>query len=120
MANNISITGNLTRDSEVKSYNDQTFLKFTLADNIRGEHTNFFDVVYFNKGADKLEPFCKKGMQLTVMGGTLKISKKKMDDGKEFTNISVSAREIVLPPKPKSAEKSESKQTDMIDDEIPF
>ena len=116
MPNNISITGNLTKDSEVKSYQDQTFLAFTLADNIRGDHTNYYDVVYFNKGAEKLEPFCKKGMQVTIMGGTLKIKRNKKDDGNVYTNVNVSAREIVLPPKPKDEDNSKPIE----DDKIPF
>jgi len=88
-------SGNLTKDADVKDQGQNTLLNFAVAvstgfgDN---KSTMFVNCTAFNK--EKLAPYMKKGMKVTVSG---ELSEREYN-GKRYLNLRV--RDIDLPPRP--------------------
>jgi single-strand DNA-binding protein len=93
--NNVSLTGRLTRDSELMDFtNGKRALKFTLAvernfkNAIGDRDTDFLPVIYFTDYADRLIEYLTKGKLVSVTG---RISVRSVDgaDGskKYFTDV---------------------------------
>lgn len=74
MANHIIITGNITHDLEIKISGETKILNFTVAvrrkfKNKNGEYeTDFIRCVAFNKQAELIEKYFKKGSPILVEG----------------------------------------------------
>lgn len=71
--NNVSITGRLTADAEVKTVgaNNTTLVTFSVANNTGfGQYacTNFFPVNAWGKQAESVLSFLKKGKQVALTG----------------------------------------------------
>ena len=67
--NKVIIAGRATRDAELRTTTSgATVAKFTLASNALKDHTNFVDIVCWNKKADFAERFVKKGKGFIVAG----------------------------------------------------
>lgn len=124
MSNSINIVGNLVKDPELKSHSSGDFVAFTLAQNtkIKGEdHTNYWDTIYFSKGAKSLSEIMRKGMRITVLNGVVNVIKTEKN-GTRYTNINVKAGDVVLPPLPPKDTSSEDQASanSSLDDDIPF
>ncbi len=132
MINNINLIGRITRDLEVKRNEKGTAIcSFTLAVNSRrkdekGEYlTNFIPCVAFNKTAETLEKYCKKGSLIGV-NGSLEVKRYQKKDGSNGTSMSVAVREIEFCNTKKADEEIELPDNDIIDDsdiseaELPF
>lgn len=93
--NNCVFSGNLCKDAEVKDNGQSTTMNFSLAVQTGfGENkaTMFIGCSAFNK--EKLAPYMKKGMRVTVSG---ELSERE-NNGKHYLNLKV--RDIDLPPRP--------------------
>lgn len=74
--NVVSIVGRLTRNSELRIANNGTPVSnFSIAVNRRRKNgeiwedeTNFFDVVFMGKGAERINMYLEKGRQIAVQG----------------------------------------------------
>lgn len=132
MINSINLIGRITRDLEVKRNEKGTAIcSFTLAVNSRrkdenGEYlTNFIPCVAFNKTAETLEKYCKKGSLIGV-NGSLEVKRYQKKDGGNGTSMSVAVREIEFCNTKKADEEIELPDNDIIDDsdiseaELPF
>lgn len=78
--NSINLLGRLTKDPEIKtSGSGVTFCTFSLAVNRAGkkDEVDFFNCTAFNKTAELIKQYCKKGQQLAVTGSMM--SSKKDD-----------------------------------------
>lgn len=99
MSNNISVFGSLGKDPELKfSSNGNPILKFSLADNVGfgdKKNTNWYNVVSFRKGVDKLSEFLRKGSKVVVYG-ELRVTKTTSDAGVKYTNVDIVANDIVM------------------------
>ena len=106
--NHVGITGNITRDPELRTtQSGWSVLSFTLAVNDRKknastgqweDYTNF--IPCFISGNERplaLAPYLTKGMKVTV-GGKLRYSRWEKD-GKAHSKIEVAVQEIELPAK---------------------
>ena len=143
MLNRIVLTGRLTRDPELRrTLNDTAVASFTLAvddgfkDQSGNPTTTFIDVTVFDKQAENVAKFCRKGRMVGVDG---RIHQRKFErkDGTKGSIIEVIASGVTfLEPKNKdeaAAEQGyitdvqppvdESKNLDSIDvtdDDLPF
>lgn len=69
MINRTIITGRLTSTPELKKSETGTNMtRFRIAHDARNEHTDFINIVAFNKVAEIISLYCKKGMKVTIEG----------------------------------------------------
>ena len=99
--NSVSLTGNLTRDPELKAtQGGLAILSFGIAVNERvkqgdgswGDRANFFDVTVFGARGEGLAKFLTKGMKVAVHGRLHYSSWEK--DGQRHSRVSVIADEV--------------------------
>lgn len=121
--NNVCISGNLTRDAELKSSKSgMEVLTFTVAVNERrknpqGEwedYANFINCTMFGKYAAAISDSMTKGTKVCV-AGSLRYSSWEQD-GQKRSKVEVIANDVELPPKQKQADDSAS----LYDSSIPF
>ena len=95
--NSLTITGNLTRDAELRSLNDGTaVLSFAVADNQGKDKTAiFWNCSLFGKRADSLQQYLTKGQQVTVIGT---VSEREWTDkeGNKRKSMDVRVNDIAL------------------------
>lgn len=143
MLNRIVLTGRLTRDPELRrTLSDTAVASFTLAvaDGFKDQQgnptTSFIDVTVFDKQADNVAKFCRKG-SLVGVDGRIHQRRFERKDGTKGSVIEVIANQVTfLEPKDKEEEAAdqgyvsdiqipgeESKNLDSIDvtdDDLPF
>ena len=93
------ICGRLTKDVELsKTQNGNSVAKFTVAVNGYNDTTDFINCVAWNKLADIVNMYCKKGDLVTVEG---RISVRNYDNqqGQRIYITEVVASNVQLPPK---------------------
>ena len=142
MLNRIVLTGRLTRDPELRrTLNEMSVASFTLAvdDGFKDQQgnptTTFIDVTLFDKQADNVAKFCRKG-SLVGVDGRIHQRRFERKDGTKGSVIEIIATKVdFLEPK-KDADPAEqgfvtdvqppmdeSKNLDAIDvtdDDLPF
>jgi len=104
--NNFNFSGRLVRDPEAveSSKTDTTIAKFTVANDKYGKDkgTNFFRVTAFNKTADFITQYGKKGGGVNVSG---RVEINEVGEGDERkTYIDIVANEVELTTRPKDQE----------------
>lgn len=116
--NNVTISGNLTRDPELRNTATSPVLSFSVAVNERvnenGEwkdRPNFIDCVMFGNRAESLSRIMAKGMKVAV-SGKLRWSQWEKD-GKKRSKVEVVANEVELMRREQQAATS-------YDESIPF
>jgi single-strand DNA-binding protein len=128
---NLSIfTGNIGRDPELRQFNGDNILNFSIGvqtGNREKPETMWVDCALWGKRATSLQPYLAKGMRVTV-SGAVKLEAFTAKDGTPKTSLRMSVDQIDLPPKGDApAQKQQTQQTqqpagDMadMDDDIPF
>lgn len=110
--NNAFISGNITRDAQIKENGDMAICNFTVAVNDfranADDYTNFIDCALFGKRANGLQPYLKKGTKVSV-SGRLHYSSWEQDGAKRsHVGVNVNEIEIFIP-----AEKKEPAADDI-------
>lgn len=120
--NRVNISGNLTRDSELRAANNGTaILNFSVAVNDRRKNAsgewedvpNYVDCVVFGTRATALHRMLKKGTKVAIEGKLRWSSWEK--DGQRRSKLEVIVDELELMNAPKQAEPA-----DTYDDDLPF
>ena len=121
--NRVHISGNLTRDSELRAANNGTaILNFSVAVNDRRKNPstsewedfpNYIDCVVFGTRANSLHRMLKKGTKVAIDGKLRQSSWEK--DGQRRTKLEVIVDELELMSAPKQAAPA-----DTYDDDMPF
>lgn len=102
--NQVTLTGNITRDPELRSASSGTdILRFGIASNYwksngsgGGENVaNFIDCTLFGKRASSLAGILHKGMKVAI-SGSLRYSSWQTDDGQKRSKLEVNCSEVVL------------------------
>lgn len=127
--NRVNITGNLTREPELRATQSTYILSLGVAVNDRkrnqdGEwedYPNFIDCVIFGSRAEKLSNMLSKGMKVAIEG---KLHYSSWDkDGQRRSKIEVYVDQIEFAPK-KQAQSTgfaaPAPSTDVYDEDIPF
>lgn len=119
--NNVQLLGRLTRDVELResSKTKKTFAYFSLAVP-NGEDAMFIDCVAFDKLAETIEKYVKKGNRLLVEG-SINVSTYVDKDGnnRKSTNVFVNKITFIESAK-KEDDKKSSKKTKKDDEALPF
>jgi single-strand DNA-binding protein len=102
LINSVVLVGNLTRDAEIKYFNNgNAIVKFSIAQNRRKkqgdawvEEPMFFDISFGNKGAESVHKYLTKGKQVAVQG---ELRQDRWEqDGQSRSKVYVSAFELQL------------------------
>ena len=119
--NQAIILGRITKDIEVKrTQNDKIYTKFTLAVNRRGKDagTDFISCMAWEKTAELLEKYCKKGAQVCVAGRIQTGSYDDMDGKKVYTtDVIVEELTIIWDKKENATQPNESAE---VEESLPF
>lgn len=107
--NVVVISGNATRDAELRQVGGSSVLEFGVCVNDRRKNEagewvdvpNFVDCTMWGKRAEALAPMITKGKALTV-SGRLHWRQWQGKDGSTRSKLDVVANEVVLPPRPKA------------------
>ena len=126
--NKTIISGNLTRDAEVKrTQSGMAIVTFCVAVNERrknnqtGEYdnyANYVDVTWFGTYAEKCAGAMAKGTKVTV-DGRLRQSRWQTSDGQNRSKLEVIAEEVELPPRPQGKFEPPQQET-LYGSDIPF
>lgn len=93
------ICGHLTKDVELlKTQNGNSVAKFTVAVDGYNDNTDFINCVAWNKLADIVNMYCKKGDLVTVEG-RISVRNYENQQGKKVYITEVVANNVQLPPK---------------------
>lgn len=99
MINIAVIAGRLTKDVELaKTQNGNSVAKFTVAVNGYNDTTDFINCVAWNKLADIVNMYCKKGDLVTVEG-RISVRNYENQQGQRIYITEVVVSNIQLPPK---------------------
>lgn len=82
--NKVILMGRITQDLELKTFKDTIVLKFTLAVRRDKEKTDFINCIAFNKTAETINKFFKKGSMI-VIGGKIQTGSYEKDNKKVYT-----------------------------------
>ena len=123
--NRVSISGNLTRDSELRSANNGTaILNFSVAVNDRrkvGDEwqdvPNYIDCVMFGQRAVSLHNLLKKGDKVAI-DGKLRWSSWETKEGSKRSKLEVVVDEMELMSAPK--QKQATPTSAAYDEDVPF
>jgi len=116
--NNLSITGRLVGDAEIKeSTKGLTICKFSIANNYtrrvengRAKEVNFFDLAIFDKKAKGLFPFLKQGV---LVGIEAEIRQNRWEkDEKMWISNELFVRKIELLSAPKKSKEGIKENSD--------
>lgn len=90
--NNFTLTGNLTKDPEPKkTANGKKYCFITLAVNgFSKDEVNFLSIIAWEKMAENLVKYCKKGDSISVIGSISAIKKE------EKTALQLTAEQITF------------------------
>lgn len=122
MINKVILSGNLTRDVDVKNYGETVIATTGLAvkDTFsKDDRTDFFDIVAFGKRAETMGLYLHKGDPIIVVG-RIKIESYTDKDGnkKYATKIIISEMQF-LKKKDKSADEPTAKAEETATVEVP-
>ena len=101
--NKVMITGNLTRDAELRTTPSGTFiLNFGVAVNDRRrtpdgnweDYANFIDCTLFGRRAEALNPYLKKGLKVAIEGRLHYSSWEDRNTGQRRSKVDVTVDEI--------------------------
>lgn len=114
--NVLCIAGNITKDPDVrKTTTDKTTCSFGVAVNEGKDCTEFFNCVAWEKTADLISQYCKKGDRISLTG---RVQTRKWQDkeGKDRYTTEVVVNAFDFPPKGKDIESVD----DAYNQDVPF
>ena len=130
--NNLTISGNLTRDPESRQVNDKTVCNFTVAVNRRGQKdangnniADFFRVSAWGKMGESCQKYLTKGRKVGVVG-SVSVHPFLGQDGTPKASLEVFANEVEFLSSGNNSEQATtpaadaSSGTPVDTDELPF
>jgi len=126
MANSVILTGNITRDFEVRYIPDSQTAVATTSIAVKRpftkDKTDFIPIVVYGKQAENCQKFLHKGSKILVEGSIIVDSYEKDGEKKSFTKVNCSKVEFL--DKAEKKDDSESQVPDgfqaVDDSDIPF
>lgn len=128
--NKIILMGRLTREPDVQRKStgdrDTTIARFAMAVDRRGgqEKADFFNCVAFDKQAEFVEKYLKKGTKILITG-RVQNDVYTNREGQKVYSVQIMVQELEFCESKKSAEATAGKNDDFMnvpegDDELPF
>ena len=133
--NQVSISGNLTRDAELRANAMSPVLTFSVAvneskkNNQTGEwesYPNYIDCVLFGERAVKISDYMRKGLKVAVSGRLHQNRWQDRETGSSRSKIELYANEIIFMSQSKPETQTPATPvptttgTDVYDSDIPF
>lgn len=108
--NRTDLIGNLVREPELRTtQNGKYVCSFTLAVYRDKEHTDFINCVAWNKSAELLHNYCKKGYKIGVSGSIQVRSYDNAQGHKVYvTEVLVDRIDLLTPREPMTAQNTKS------------
>lgn len=117
--NNVVLIGRMVRDPEVKySQNGKAVCRFTIAVDRQQEGADFISCVCFDRQAENLSRYIKKGRQIAV-AGSIRTGSYEGKNGKVYTT-DVYANSIEYLGSEQNRERPEEPVFQDVDDELPW
>ena len=125
--NNVSVTGNLTREPELRATQGGTpVLSFGIAVNDRRKNAagqwedvpNFFECVTFGNRATALSDILSKGMKVAIAGKLHYSSWEK--DGQKHSKVDIIANDVELMQNRKPQQEQQQEEPAYYDADLPF
>lgn len=116
MINEVIIAGNLTADPMIYSRDERKMATFSICVNVAKDKPEYHDIVAYNKLAEIIEKYFKKGYQIHVVGTLRNTTSEK--DGKKYYNRFIVAEKVMLLRVPGKAAANEEKKEEL--PEVPF
>ena len=118
--NNVQLLGRLTKDVEIKTKGEMKFCQFTLAVQ-NGEKADFIDCIAFDKLAETISKYVKKGNRLLIEG-RINVSTYEDKDGntKKSTTVFISRITFIESNTKEDEQKKTSKSKKQEDEDLPF
>lgn len=108
--NSVQLIGRFVRDIDIKSVNEKTVVaNFSLAVNGYGDKTDFINCVAFNKTAENLAKFTKKG-DIIGISGSINTGSYENKKGDKVYTTDVLVNNFTFLPNPRKEEKQEQTQ----------
>lgn len=129
--NRVTLTGNLTRDLEVRyTQNNYAIGSFCVAVNTRKknpqtdeweDYANFIDCTLFGRRAESLQPYMTKGQKVGV-DGALEYQQWENDAGEKRSALKVIVNDLELlgGSRQREQDKEQGATADTFDDDCPF
>jgi single-strand DNA-binding protein len=134
--NRVVITGNLTRDPELKTFGETTLCNLRIANNTRvkergewAEKANYVDVVVFGRQAESCNTYLAKGRSVMV-DGRLDFREWDAQDGTKRSVLRIVAENVQFidsgqrdggsAPAPAASEQAPPVTPAQAEDDIPF
>ena len=108
--NRTDLIGNLVREPELRTtQNGKYVCSFTLAVYRDKEHTDFINCVAWNKSAELLHNYCKKGDKIGV-SGSIQVRNYDNSQGQRVyvTEVLVDRIDLLTPREPMTAQNTQS------------
>lgn len=96
--NTVTLSGNLTRDPELRQTNSgKSVVSLRIANNRFNDRTNWLDVSAWEKTAELIASIYSKGDKIVFIG---EVQTREYEvEGSKRTAVEVVARDVLLPPK---------------------
>ena len=120
--NSCNFVGNITRDLEIKFANNEKgtpIMKFSIAVRRDKDNTDFINCVAFNKTAELIANYFKKGSTIGV-SGRLQTGSYKNKEGMNVYTTDLNVNDITFIDKKKRDETENNGVTELNDNESPF
>lgn len=131
--NHVSVSGNLTRDPELRMAGSTPLLQMGIAVNERRKNNstgewedvpNFFDVLVWGARGEALSRFMQKGSKVAI-SGRLRWSQWSTDDGSKRSKVEIVADEVdIMTPRDLNTTSASGGQSapvaEVFTDDIPF
>jgi single-strand DNA-binding protein len=96
MINRVVLVGRITKDPELRTANETKVVRFSIAvGRIKKDEVDFFDVVAFNRTAEFVSDYAKKG-NLVAIEGRLRQNDYVKSDGSKARSVEISADNVQL------------------------
>jgi len=121
--NSCVLSGNVTKDPELREVGEHKVAKFGLAVNryVKGEKkVSFFDCEVWNKTAEFAQQYVKKGSAVTVHGEARQDTWKDKDTDENRSKVYFSVNNLQLHGKSEKAATAETSESAPAADEVPF
>jgi len=111
--NTVILLGNLTKDPEIRYFEETILTTFTIAINNGNKEPYFFDCKAWNKTAENIGEYFRKGSKILIQGELIQ-EKWKTDDGENRSKVLVNVNRFDFVTSKKSEETEEAKKKEIV------
>ena len=111
--NTVILLGNLTKDPEIRYFEETILTTFTIAINNGKKEPYFFDCKSWNKTAENISEYFRKGSKILIQGELIQ-EKWKTDDGENRSKVLVNVNRFDFVTSKKGEEKENESEKEIV------